>query len=161
MNQKQTNNISTSDNVVMVRISHFVRRVGMAAMVLTIAMAGINGFAAVPTPTKCGDTSILSYLKAAGGAWGKNCSDGVPTPVGAIVGGVIQAFLGFLGIIFLVLTIYAGYLWMTAEGDKAKVQKAEDLLKSAVIGLVIIIVAQGITYWVLATLAKTVAGTTT
>lgn len=61
---------------------------------------------------------------------------------------IIQIFLGLLGIIFLVLIIYAGFNWMTAQGDEEKVTKAKDTLRTAVIGLVIIVCAYSITYFV-------------
>ncbi len=142
------------------RMSHAVRYIGMSAMVFTLALAGINGFAV--TTSDCADKGILDYLQTAGGAWGKTCgaTSGAPTnSIGMIIGSVIQIFLGFLGIIFLILTLYAGYLWMTAQGEKEKVKKAQDLLQTAVVGLVIIIAAQGLTYWVLLTIAKAVTGT--
>lgn len=65
-----------------------------------------------------------------------------------IVGIVIQAFLGLLGVLFLVYTIYAGYSWMTAQGDEEKVTKAKDTLQRAVIGLIITIGAYAISAWV-------------
>lgn len=65
-----------------------------------------------------------------------------------IVGIVIQAFLGLLGIIFLVYIILAGYNWLTAQGDEEKVAKAKETIQRAVIGLIIIIAAYAISYWV-------------
>ena len=57
--------------------------------------------------------------------------------------------LGLLGIIAVVLIIYAGFLWMTARGESAQVDKAKDILKNALIGLIIITMAYGITAFVL------------
>lgn len=65
-----------------------------------------------------------------------------------IVGQIIQAFLGLLGVIFLVLIIYAGFNWMTAQGEEEKVTKAKDTLQRAVIGLIITIGAYAISYFV-------------
>ena len=65
-----------------------------------------------------------------------------------IVGIVIQAFLGLLGVIFLSYLLYAGYNWMTAQGDEEKVTKAKDTLTRAVIGLIITISAYAISFWV-------------
>lgn len=65
-----------------------------------------------------------------------------------IVGIVIQAFLGLLGVLFLVYMLYAGYNWMVAQGDEEKVTKAKDTIQRAVIGLIIIIAAYAISYWV-------------
>ncbi len=55
----------------------------------------------------------------------------------SILGAVISVFLSLLGIIFIVLMIYGGYNWMIAAGEEAKVTKAKDTFRRAVIGLVI------------------------
>jgi phage shock protein PspC (stress-responsive transcriptional regulator) len=65
------------------------------------------------------------------------------------LGLLINVLLGLLGIIFLVLTIYAGFLWMTAGGDEKKVAKAKGILVTAVIGLVILLSAYAISTFVL------------
>ncbi len=57
----------------------------------------------------------------------------------AIVGTVISALLGLLGIIFIILMLLAGYNWMTASGDEGKIDKAKDTLRSAIIGLIIVV----------------------
>lgn len=64
------------------------------------------------------------------------------------VGKIIKAVLGLLGTVFLVLTVYAGVLWMTAAGEEEKVTKATNILKTSVIGLVIILAAYSITYFI-------------
>ncbi|MDO8592851.1 MAG: hypothetical protein Q7R92_03750 [bacterium] len=66
---------------------------------------------------------------------------------------VVSVFLSLLGIIFLVLIIYAGYNWMTAQGDDEKVTKAKNTLTRAIIGLIIILAAYAITYFVFQSLS--------
>jgi len=66
-----------------------------------------------------------------------------------IVGIVIQAFLSILGVLFLIYILYAGYHWMTAQGDEEKVTKAKDTIQRAVIGLIVTIGAYAITYFVI------------
>ena len=65
-----------------------------------------------------------------------------------IMGNVIKVFLSIVGVIFLVLMVYAGYLWMTAQGEEAKVEKSKDTIKAAVIGLIIVVAAYAITSFV-------------
>jgi len=84
-------------------------------------------------------------LKDVGG--GSYATDTVS--VGSLVAIVIQAFLGLLGIIFLVLILYAGYNWMIARGEEEKVTKAKDTLTRAVIGLIIVVGAYAISYFVI------------
>lgn len=71
------------------------------------------------------------------------------TSLAQIVNIVIQAFLGILGVLFLVYTLYAGYHWMTAQGDEEKVTKAKDTLQRAVVGLIVTVGAYAITYFVM------------
>lgn len=61
---------------------------------------------------------------------------------------VIQLILGFLGVIFLVLIIYAGFKWMIAGGNQEEVTKAKAILKQAIIGLIITLSAYAITWFV-------------
>lgn len=74
---------------------------------------------------------------------------GETTDIVTIIGRIINIFLGFLGVVFLVLMLYAGYLWMTAGGDAEKVAKAQKTIRNAVIGLVIIASAWAITSFIL------------
>jgi len=78
--------------------------------------------------------------------------------VGSVVSLVIQAFLGLLGVIFVVLVVLSGYNWMTAGGDAAKIDKAKDTMQRAVIGLLIIIAAYSITYFVFKNLSNMSGG---
>ena len=61
---------------------------------------------------------------------------------------VIRAFLGLLGVIFLVLLVYAGYRWMNAQGEEEEVTKAKKIIAQAVIGLIIVLSAYAISYFV-------------
>lgn len=64
------------------------------------------------------------------------------------VGGIIGAILGIIGVIFLILIVYAGILWMLAEGDETKVGKARGLIFHAIIGLILVFSAYAITRFV-------------
>jgi cytochrome bd-type quinol oxidase subunit 2 len=73
-----------------------------------------------------------------------------------IVATVIKAFIGLLGIIFVVLIVASGYNWMTAGGDEAKITKAKNTISRAVIGLILILAAYSITYFVFSNLDSVV-----
>jgi hypothetical protein len=64
------------------------------------------------------------------------------------IGLVINQALLYLGIIFFLLVVYAGFLWMSASGNDSKVEKAKSILISAVTGLVIVVSAYAITSFV-------------
>ena len=77
------------------------------------------------------------------------------------VGNMIRTLLAATGIVFLIITVYAGILYMTAQGDETKVKKAKSMLTSAVIGLIIIVGAYAITRYVVNALAEAATATTT
>ncbi len=75
-----------------------------------------------------------------------------------IIGRIIQVALSFLGVIALILIMYAGFLWMTSNGDEDKISKAKQILKNAVIGLVIILSSWAITTFILTRLWGAING---
>jgi len=66
-----------------------------------------------------------------------------------IVGQYVNAILDLLGVLFLVLIIYGGILWMTAAGNEQKVEKAKKIIISSVIGLGVILLSRAITLFLL------------
>jgi len=64
------------------------------------------------------------------------------------VGEIISLVLSFVGVLFFILVIYAGILWMTSQGNDQQVTKAKDLLTSAIIGLIITLAAYAITSFI-------------
>lgn len=71
----------------------------------------------------------------------------------ATIGLLISALLSVLGVIFLLLVIWSGFTWMTAQGDPKKVDKAKDILITSVVGLIILLSAYAISTFVIDSLA--------
>jgi len=71
------------------------------------------------------------------------------------IGSIISIVLGFVGVIFLGLTLYGGLIWMLARGNEQEIEKAKKLIESAVIGLAIVFAAYAITYFVTSRLLPT------
>ncbi len=65
-----------------------------------------------------------------------------------MIGTAIKALLSVIGIVFIVLIIYAGYTWMLARGNETEAQKAKDTITRAIIGLFIVLAAYAITAFV-------------
>lgn len=74
------------------------------------------------------------------------------------IGKLISALLSVLGVIFLLLIIWAGFTWMTAQGDSKKVDKAKDILITAVVGLIILLSAYAISTFVITQLGTATSG---
>ncbi len=73
-----------------------------------------------------------------------------------IIQTAIQAALSFLGVIFLILMIYGGFLWMIAKGNEEKVDEAKKILTEATIGLIIVVMAYAISVLVIEQLGGSV-----
>lgn len=66
----------------------------------------------------------------------------------SIIGTVIRILLSILGTIFLILMVLAGNTWMRAGGNQEKVSKAKKQIQSLIIGLVVLLAAYALSYWI-------------
>jgi len=89
---------------------------------------------------------ILLLIPAVTTAEECNSLTGVCNPAGSeqnwelaqLVSQGLKFVLGFVGLIFLILFIYAGFTWMTARGNADQIKKARGTMVWAVLGLIII-----------------------
>ncbi len=70
------------------------------------------------------------------------------TGVVDIVSAGINGFFALIGVIFLIYIIYAGYLWLSAQGEE-QVKKAKEQIRNAVLGLIIIVSSYAIVSFIL------------
>ncbi|MFA6994813.1 MAG: hypothetical protein WC249_00140 [Patescibacteria group bacterium] len=63
-------------------------------------------------------------------------------------GGIVGIILSFIGVLFLGLMIYAGIMWMMAQGNEQQITKAKDLITNSIIGLIIVFAAYAITTFI-------------
>lgn len=116
------------------------KKIRSYAVALFLVCAMIVPFSAPIALASTLQGDVTSQLTTTGNA----VYNTIPVSLGATVGNIIKALLGLLGVIAVILIIYAGVLWMTAQGESEKVDKAKDILREAIIGLVIIFLAYGI-----------------
>ncbi|MEA3398398.1 MAG: hypothetical protein U9R06_01500 [Patescibacteria group bacterium] len=88
--------------------------------------------------------TMLRYLEITAKAAGF----GEPKDISEIIGAIIGTFLSLLGVIFLILIMHGGFVWMTSGGNENKVLKAKQTLTRAIVGLIIILGAYSITAFV-------------
>lgn len=65
-----------------------------------------------------------------------------------IAASIINVVFGFLGLLAVSLTLYAGYIWMTSQGNPEKIEKAKEILRNAAIGILIILSAYAIVIFI-------------
>jgi len=79
-----------------------------------------------------------------------------PNPLGSgditiqvLIGKIINATLGIVGSLALLMFIYGGFTWMMASGNQQAVQKGKDILTWATVGLVVIFASYALVNFVL------------
>ncbi len=90
------------------------------------------------------DNNPLNLVNKVATDDGPFSSDTDADTIFSTVGFIINIVFGLLSLVFLILTIYSGIRWMTAQGNEEEVTKAKNTLKQAIIGLVIILSSWGI-----------------
>lgn len=118
-------------------------RHGLSRILLCAALV-VMAFAFTPTAWAQQQAQQNTQLTAEAAGIDQGATDLV-----TIVGRIINIALGFVGIVFLVLMLWAGYQYMTAAGDAEKVKKAVGTIKNSIIGLIVIVSAWAITSFIL------------
>lgn len=80
----------------------------------------------------------------------------MPLPI--LIANLIRMVLGVIGIITVILVIYAGIMYLNAKGEPEKTKKAKKLLGQMVVGLLIIFSSYSITSYILGRLLEAVMG---
>ncbi len=75
-------------------------------------------------------------------------SQTAPSDVPTALGNVTGTVLSIIGVIFFILIVYGGFLWMTAHGDSGQVDKGKETIIGAVIGLIVVSAAYALTTFV-------------
>ncbi|HPF95006.1 MAG TPA: pilin [bacterium] len=96
------------------------------------------------TPANTGLTTAAAGTGLSTGCSGTEC-------VVTIIANVINIVLGFLGVVLLLIVMYAGFKWMTADKED-DVKNAKSMIKNAVAGLVVITVSYAFAAFVIETL---------
>jgi hypothetical protein len=97
----------------------------------TIVGSALYGINAVMAQTGFGVDAPESVKTATGGE----------TSVRALILTIVNFFLGFLGLIAVLMIIYGGILVVTSGGEAEKAKKGKQILMYAAIGIVIILLS--------------------
>lgn len=92
--------------------------------------------------------------------YGNQLELGNNTPTSIVVD-VVNWVLGILALIAVIMVLIGGFKWMTAGGNEERVDGAKKLLVAAIIGLVIILAAWGISLYAVQTLGNVTGATVT
>lgn len=110
-----------------------IKKIGIGAV--TLSILALPALAMAQTPLNTG----INFATAIGLA---------TSDVRTTISKIINAFMGLLGILAVILILYGGFRWMMARGEDEEVEAAKNIIYQGVIGLVIIISAFAIAKFV-------------
>lgn len=133
----------------------FVLKIFIIIAIITISQL-IGSLASADGVCMCGESKHMDIEKKDCGPgtdnpkcyWKEGTNSDEPesltNPLGKIttpqllIGQIINALLGIVGSLALLMFIYGGFIWMTAAGNQERVTKGRNVLMWAIIGLIII-----------------------
>ncbi len=104
-----------------------------------LALVSVGLLAAVPVFAE-EVVDLKAFAESAGFVTGSS--------IEVIITRLIRTFLGLVGIVLVVMIIYAGFLWMTSKGNATQLERAKKMLTQAIIGVLIVLSSFGIVQFV-------------
>lgn len=118
--------------------------------IIALALSSVSVLAVGPSALAATDANKQAACEAIGG--GANCATpGDATDINNVVPVIINILSVIIGIVAVIMIIIAGLKYITSGGDSNKTASAKNTLIYALIGLVIVALAQFITNFVLDT----------
>jgi len=120
-------------------------------------LLGVSGvlllanFVAVPVMAADAKQSVCEGLELSGGG---NCVDPQPGPsVESTIKVVVNILSLIVGVVSVIMIIIGGLKYITSSGDSNNVQGAKNTILYAIIGLVVVLLAQVIVRFVIVTVS--------
>ena len=127
---------------------------------LLVVFLLISALASLALPVLAQDFNTLGSgdLNEQNQAFFKSSGLSGEVSISEVISDIIKLLLSFLGVIFIILIIYAGFKWMLSRGNEEDIGKAKRTMTAAVIGLAIVLSAYLITYFVIDQLLEATKG---
>lgn len=129
-----------------------IQIIGTLLMVLVGALMVTRSVLAAPgiSINPLGDVPVQGS-----GDYGNLLDTGLGTtdPV-TVASQLINVFLRLLGTICVVLMVYGGWTWIWARGAEDEIQRAKDIIRGSIIGLLVVLSSFGIMQFVFYYLTK-------
>ena len=137
-------------------VSTFIM-LGVIIFFSALIFAGSNaaladGATITETPPPVQTTPSVNLVNPLGGT--SEHPEGTINSVPALIGNIINAALGVVGSLALIMFIYGGFTWMLAAGNEQAVEKGRNILMWAAIGLVVIFASYSLVNFVINAITK-------
>lgn len=134
------------------QIKKFITRLSLASLLFFPVLAPVASVSAQVSGTPelqdnlCGGAEHLQFGQ------GGDCAEaeGATETVNNLVGTVINIFSVVVGIVAVIMIVYGGFKYITSGGDSGNISAAKNTILFAIVGLIIVAMAQIIVRFVLA-----------
>lgn len=130
----------------------------LSALALLLGF-GLSGVAAAQADVPNAVCSGASNLQVSTAPTGSDCStnaEDTESKVNSLITTIINIFSVVVGIVAVLFIVYGGFRYITSGGDSGNVTSAKNTILYALIGLIIVALAQVIVKFVLAKATSTV-----
>lgn len=94
-------------------------------------------------------TGTIYFNPLGGSTYGTFSSTGLGTTNPTVVAAqLVNVFLRVLGLLCLLLMLYAGWRWVWARGNTEEIAQSKEILRGTIIGLIVILGSYGIMQWI-------------
>jgi hypothetical protein len=115
----------------------------------TIALLAVMVCVAAWSAPVLASTTSISLNPFGGGTYGNLTDTGLGDSDPVLVAAQLtNVFLRVLGTITVLLMLYGGWVWLWARGNEEDIKKAKDIIRGAIIGLLVILASYGLTQFV-------------
>jgi lysylphosphatidylglycerol synthetase-like protein (DUF2156 family) len=129
-----------------------IRSLRKTALIVAV-FAGLVGAMALVPSSAFAVTNTEAVCDAIGS--GAACDKASGTDVNKVIRTVINVFSTVIGVVAVIMIMVAGFKYVTSSGDSSKTASAKNTLIYALIGLLIVVLAQTIVKTVLSKSATT------
>jgi uncharacterized membrane protein len=141
-----------------------VKNVILVAMTLTVGTTSLLGLAvatAVPAYADIASNLCQGVNTAANGTSSTDCTAGSNFNLSTIATSIVNIFSWIVGVVAVIMIIVGGFRYITSGGSSEKISSAKNTLIYAIIGLIIVALAQFIVHYVVNTAANGTLSNTT
>ena len=108
-----------------------------------------NNFALAADDGEAPESMLRDGVDRSANISGLKPAEGTDITLPVLIGKFLKGGIALLGLVFLILILYAGITWMIAGGDEKNITKAQKTMVNAAIGLVVALLAYQLTSYVI------------
>lgn len=129
------------------KLKSLVMKLSIASLLFAPVLAPVTTYAVEPAPqaSLCGGAETLQFGESG------DCTDtgAAEETVNNLVANIINIFSVVVGIVAVIMIIWGGFKYITSGGDSGNIGTAKNTILFAIVGLIIVAMAQIIVRFVL------------